>query len=194
MCGPEELAHLHDKYWATSLTKNIWDDASVVSKITGHAEAHPTAIAIEDAYGLHLTYRELMDSAQAVAAKLHQLSTIPGSSVGILAKAGVEPITAMLGCLMSRCGYVPMDPGFALERLSFMASDSAVLVILVGRGLEKVGADVAAKIDLSPQMVPIAMAKSCNGRYRWQDASPSDPFYTIYTSVSYVTFISLCPG
>ena len=184
MCGPEELTHLREKYWGTELTKNTWDDASVMSKVLGHADTNPTVVALQDTDGLNVSYQELMENAKAVAAKLHQVDVMAGRSVGILAKPGVESITAMLGCLLNRCGYVPMDPGFALERLSFMAADSALPVILTGRGLEKVGADVAKKIDLTPQMIPIAVAKSCNGRYKWQDALPNDPFYTIYTSVS----------
>lgn len=185
MCGPEELEHLSTNYWNGDFTENIWDDASVVDKIHQHAKATPRAVAIQLAEGRTLLYKELIDRSERIAASLQELGVRPGESVGVLARPGIDAVTAMVGILICRCGYLPMDPDFATERLSFMASDSALKVVLVGDDLQSVGADIAAKIDLSPQMIPITAAKGSLGRKQYCGNSPQDPFYTIYTSVSF---------
>ena len=184
MCGPEELEHLRNKYWGTGFTENTWDDVSVMDKILRNAQATPDAVAIQSADGQAVSYKELIDHAKRIAVSLQQNGAMPGQSIGILARPSSDAIAAMMGALLCRCGYLPMDPGFAIKRLSFMARDSSVRIVLVGDGLKQVGSTVAAKISLAPQMIPISLAKTSQGQLNKFDASAHDPFYTIYTSVS----------
>ena len=184
MCGPDELDHLGTKYWGTDFTENTWNNASVVDKILRQARATPHAVAIQTVEGQVLSYKDLVDQAQSIAASLQHSDARPGQSIGVLARPGSDAIAALMGVLLCGCGYLPMDPEFAIERLSFMASDSAAKIILVGEGLEKVGTTIAAKINLSSQMIPISVAKSCTGRLNYFGTSSQDSFYTIYTSVS----------
>lgn len=185
ICGPEELEYLSKNYWNTAFTPNKWNGVSVMDKILFSAESTPNAIAIQSSEGQSVSYRQLVDDAQRVSASLQSLGLMPGQSVGVLAEAGLEAITAMMGVLLSRCGYLPMDPDFAIERLSFMASDSVTTVILMGEGQKKIGGTIASKIRSSPQLIPISVAKKFQGPFEHLEAAPEDPFYTIYTSVSH---------
>ncbi|KAH6672349.1 putative lovastatin nonaketide synthase [Halenospora varia] len=182
--GPKEIELLKTNFWNLGFTKNTWQGATVIDKIMYNAEKTPNAVAIQTAEGGKTTYKELVDQAQRVAATLEQANIAPGTSVGVLAAPGAEAVTAMVGALLRGCGYLAMDPEFAAQRLSFMASDSAVKLILVGTDLESVGTAVAAKTTSPPQVLPIAVAKSCNEKARYGDTSADDPFYTIYTSGS----------
>ncbi|KAG9238221.1 putative lovastatin nonaketide synthase [Amylocarpus encephaloides] len=184
MTGPKEVEHLKANYFNMGFTKNTWNGASVVEKILHKAETTPEAVAIQTAENGKLTYKQLVDQAQRVAATLEQASILPGTSVGVLASPGADAVVAMTGALLRGCGYLAMDPEFAAQRLSFMASDSAVKLVLVGDELESLGCAVASKATSPPQIMPIAIAKSSNEKSRYGDTSADFPFYTIYTSGS----------
>nr|AKL78824.1 GLPKS3 [Glarea lozoyensis] len=166
MTGPKEVEHLKTNYWNMGFTENTWKGASVVEKILKKAEETPDALAIQTAENGNLTYKQLVDQAQRIAATLEQANIAPGTSVGVLASPGADAVVAMVGALIRGCGYLAMDPEFAAQRLSFMASDSAVKLILVGEDLESVGCAVAAKTTSPPQVMPIAVAKSSNEKSR----------------------------
>ena len=184
MCGPEELDYLSKNCWNTAFTPNTWNNVSVVSRIFHSATADPNSVAIRTTEGQSISYGQLIHDAQRVAASLQDLGVTPGHSIGVLATQGPEAITAMVGILLARCGYLPMDPEFAIHRLSFMASDSGATVILVGEGLQETGRTIVSGIRSLPQLVPISVAKRFQGHFEHLEAAPQDPFYTIYTSVS----------
>ena len=183
MTGPKEIEHLKSNFWNMGFTKNTWNGASVVEKILESAKATPNAVAIQTAEHGKLTYEQLVDQAQRIAATLEQANIAPGTSVGVLASPGADAVVAMVGALIRGCGYLAMDPEFAAQRLSFMASDSAVKLILTGDDLESLACTVAAKTTSPPQVMPIGVAKSSNEKSRYGDHSSDAPFYTIYTSV-----------
>ena len=89
---------------------------------------------------------------------------------------------------MSRCGYVAMDPGFAVERLSFMMDDSKAPMILVAPDLETLGTEIAEKSQSSPQIIQFPEHHPAYSRSSILKSSPQDPFYTIYTSVRSLLF------
>lgn len=184
MCGPKELENLKQNFWNTDITENTWDNASVIGKITEQAKTTPHATAIEDSEGRTLSYVDLVSQAERVAASLQQSGSTPGDIIGVLAKPGLEVITAMLGTLIAGCGYLPMDPLFADERLIFMASDASTHVLLVGEGLNDVGLYIARNISFEPHLIPIEAAIACEDSLHEADTAPNDPFYMIYTSVS----------
>lgn len=185
MCGPKEIEHLKTKFWNTGFTSNTWNEASVPAKIFEKALQAPQATAIEDSEGFKLSYGDLLSQSQKVAASIQQSGTSSGDIVGVLAKPGLDAIAAILGTLIAGCGYLPMDPDFAVDRLTFMASDASASVILVGEGLSEMGLSIAKDIDREPHLTPITAAKSCEEPLRPVEISPNDPFYLVYTSVSH---------
>lgn len=183
MCGPKEIENLKQNFWNTATTANTWNDSSVTGRILEQAKQTPHAIAIEDSEGQSLSYIDLIAQAQCIAASLQQSGASPGDIIGVLAKPGQDAISAMLGTLIAGCGYLPMDPLFATERLTFMASDAETHVLLVGEGLKEVGLTIASNISFEPHLIPIDVAKSCKERLQPADTAANDPFYLIYTSV-----------
>ena len=184
MCGPKEIAYLKSNSWNTGFTANTWDNTSVVDKITEVARSTTEATAIEDSEGKSVSYKSLINQAQKIGASLQQSGASPGDFVGILSRPGIESISAMLGTLIAGCGYIPMDPEFAMDRLTFMASDASAKAILVGEGLDNMGLAIAKSIDFEPHLIPISAAKSSHEPLRPIEGSSDDPFYIMYTSVS----------
>ena len=185
MCSPRELDRLKTNYWATQFTENSWSNTSVLQKIFEMERAQPNAVAIKTSDNAVVTYQSLIDSARKIGFTLRRMGAVPGRCIGLFVQPGVEEIAGILGILLNRCGYVPMDPEFATDRLAFMAADSGAELILVGRGLEGVAAELSLKSGTSPQLLPVMEAVATESKLGLlSSASPQDPFYVPYTSVS----------
>lgn len=184
MSGPKELDRLRNHYWATDFIENKWNGTSVLERILENAETRPEATAIRTSDDQVVTYKSLVDQAQRIGFALRRMGATPGHYIGVFSRPGVEAIAGMLGILLNRCGYVSMDPDFAVDRLAFMAADSNTEIILVGKGLEMIATELVQKTKKSPQLVSIAEVASTQGKLGLLgSAAPHDPFYVIYTSV-----------
>ena len=79
-----------------------------------------TAIVFE---GEHLSYGELNCRANRLARFLTAQGVGPEAPVGISVKRSLEMIVALLGILKAGGLYVPLDPAYPDERLTFMLED-----------------------------------------------------------------------
>src|SRR5436853_625374 len=77
-----------------------------------------------------LSYAELDQQANRLAQYLRELGVKPDARVGICADRGLEMIVAMLGILKAGSAYMPLDPGYPVERLKYMVADSAPVAVL----------------------------------------------------------------
>lgn len=184
MCGPKEIEHLEHTYWNTGFTENPWKDTSVCQKIIENAKAQPDTVAITTSNGEIISYSNLLERAQKLAFSLQQSGISPKQRVGLLAKPGIDAITAMVGILLTRCCYVALDPEFALERLAFIVSDSGAETILFDSTQRELAENIVQKSSLSHKAMEIRAAASAEKKLEECSVSPNDPFYMIYTSVS----------
>ena len=83
-----------------------------------------------------LTYRELNERANVVAHELRGLGVGPEARVGICVKRSLEMMTGLLGTLKAGACYVPLDPAYPKERLTFMLEDAQVPVLLTQDALQ----------------------------------------------------------
>src|SRR5450759_2601624 len=84
-----------------------------------------------DAADATLTYRELADTALALAARLGALGVGPGDRVGIQVQSGTSELyVAILGVLQSGAAYVPVDTDDPPARAAdvFERSDACAVV------------------------------------------------------------------
>ncbi len=128
-------------------------------------EANDTAVSYPEAGGLHrlfevqvvftpdaialtagneqLTYAELNVCANKLAHHLMGAGVGNEDRVGILLDRSAAMVVALLGVLKAGGCYVPLDPQFPAERLSFMMSDAGLTVLLTTRQLaESFGASL----------------------------------------------------
>ncbi len=139
-------------------------DVLVPSAIAAQAGAAPdrTAVVFRDT---SITYAELNRRANQVARSLQRKGIGPGALVGVRLERSIEMLAALLGVMKTGGGYVPLDPGFPAERLSFMADD-ARLGALIGSDT-----DWAAIANEPGEDFPCP-------------AKPDDLAYVLYTSGS----------
>src|SRR5271166_4410362 len=93
------------------------------------AASNPGNLAIVGQDG-HLTYDELNRRANQLAHYLRRLGVGPETLVAICLDRSVEMIVAILGVLKSGGAYLPLDPSYPRDRLSFMLEDAQASAVL----------------------------------------------------------------
>ena len=77
-----------------------------------------------------LSYRELNNRANQLAHHLRSLGAGQESLVGVLMERSTEMVVALLAIVKAGAAYVPLDPSYPQERLSFMVADAGVEMLL----------------------------------------------------------------
>jgi len=114
-----------------------WNDTAVARRPldTVHglfrtvAATCPDAIALEGAQG-RMSYRDLDERSDRIAAGLLQASVLPGTAVGMLLDRSLDAVVVMLGILKAGAAYLPLDRSYPAERLAFALNDAEVSVVV----------------------------------------------------------------
>ncbi|MER7793157.1 Pls/PosA family non-ribosomal peptide synthetase [Streptomyces sp. NPDC097640] len=83
-----------------------------------------------DAGEVALTYAQLDAEANRLARFLMAGGIRPGDRIGLLLDEAVDAYTGMLAVLKAHAVYVPLDVGFPPDRLSYIASDASLRMVL----------------------------------------------------------------
>jgi amino acid adenylation domain-containing protein len=107
-------------------------DKLVHQLFSEQAARTPNAVAVvhEDR---QLTYDELERRSSQLAHKLRALGAGPEVVVGLFGDRSLEMVIGLLGILKAGAAYLPMEPSYPTERLTFMLSDARA-AILVTKG------------------------------------------------------------
>ena len=77
-----------------------------------------------------LTYHQLNEKAEKIAAYLHKSGVSKNAVVGLCTERSAELIIGMFGILKAGGAYLPLDPEYPSERIDFMVKDASVDIIL----------------------------------------------------------------
>ena len=147
--------------------------------IEHQALRQPHARAVVAA-GSALTYAELDDRADRVAAQLRSHGLGVGDLVGLCLPRSERMPVAILGVLKAGAAYLPLEPEYPAERLRYLVADSAAALVLADEetsaGLRGVDVPVVMMSDANSTEVPVAQPGE---RPRGDDLA-----YVIYTSGS----------
>ncbi|HEY5812549.1 MAG TPA: condensation domain-containing protein, partial [Terrimicrobiaceae bacterium] len=95
----------------------------------------PEAVALVEEKESY-SYAELNRRANQFAAYLRAKGVTGGMRVGVCLERSSEMIWAVVGILKAGAAYVPLDPTYPKERLSFMISDAQASFVVTGEGFE----------------------------------------------------------
>src|SRR5205807_819081 len=99
-------------------------DAAPALLFEAQAERTPDVVAAITADGAQrITYRELNERANALAATLRERGAAPEVAVGILMERSIEMLVAIVAVAKTGAAYVPLDPSFPAERRRVIAED-----------------------------------------------------------------------
>ncbi|HTQ79200.1 MAG TPA: amino acid adenylation domain-containing protein, partial [Thermoanaerobaculia bacterium] len=179
LLSPAERAQLLTEWNATEVP---WPaDRDLYGLFALQAARRPESIAVEMGAGpLRLTYGELARRVERLSGHLSGLGVGPEARVGVLLSRSPEMVIALLAVLAAGGSYLPLDPAYPEERLSFVLSDAgAALLLTEGRWAGRVPADVPA---LLLDSLPPATGQNEPSPRRPADAH--NLAYVIYTSGS----------
>jgi amino acid adenylation domain-containing protein/non-ribosomal peptide synthase protein (TIGR01720 family) len=136
--GSLELLDVDGKNAVLAISQPATDELSttllVHQQIAAQAAATPHALALQ-VDGQTLSYGQLNAQANRLAHRLIDNGAGPGSRVGLAVRRGPQLIVSLLAVLKSGAAYVPLDPNYPAERLSYMIDDSRLNALLCETGL-----------------------------------------------------------
>ena len=120
-----------------SLVLHEWGSGEVTSPpdrrihqiIENQVERAPDAIAAVFGHE-HLSYFELNDQASRLARRLTALGVEPEGLVGIFLERSLKMLVGLLGVLKAGGAYLPLDPRYPIDRLTYMIADGRPQVLL----------------------------------------------------------------
>lgn len=152
--------------------------------------AHPEAIALEYD-GNKLSYVQLNERANQVAAYLRLSGVRPDTVVALCAERSFEMVIGMLGIVKAGGAYMPIDPTYPADRIKYMFDNAGVTKMLtlshLAAALPLAHMDVAfldTDEDLSGRKVVFAAQSTSNIARTEIGLEVNNLAYVIYTSGS----------
>ncbi|MCW5617760.1 MAG: amino acid adenylation domain-containing protein [Nitrosomonas sp.] len=108
--------------------------ATISDLITVTASKYEDKIAVkyEDQ---QLTYKELEIRSNKLAYRLRKMGVGPGKLIGIYIERSLDMMVALLGTLKAGAAYIPLDPAYPADRISYMLEDSGSRLVLTKSAL-----------------------------------------------------------
>ncbi|MDM5302010.1 amino acid adenylation domain-containing protein [Bacillus subtilis] len=129
--------------------------------------------------GGSLTYAELDMYASRLSARLAARGVTKESIVGVLSERSPDMLIAVLAVLKAGGAYLPLDPAYPEERLSYMLKDSGAALLLTQPG--------CSAPNFSGETLEVDMASLANEKaesHVFARADSGSLAYVIYTSGS----------
>jgi amino acid adenylation domain-containing protein len=142
------------------------------------ARSHPDRTAVV-ADGVVMTYRELSERSGMLARRLRAAGVGPGTLAGVMLPRGLDAVVTILAVLRAGGGYLPLDPDYPAERLTFMITDAEPVVVVTSSAL--IGGLPHGRRSL---LVDGEADSTTDAGDVGEGAQPEDVAYVIYTSGS----------
>ncbi|UOZ04676.1 amino acid adenylation domain-containing protein [Amycolatopsis sp. WQ 127309] len=150
-----------------------YPDTTVAGLVLEQARRTPDALAVRQG-AERLTYAELVAAAWGVAALLRERGAGVETRVGVCAHRRPALVATVLGVLLAGGCYVPLEPGGPRARLTGIAADAGVTLVIGDAAVAEFGAvEGIEALDVPPPGSP----GSC-------PATPDSTAHVLYTSGS----------
>ena len=163
-------------------TRADYDREPVQRLFERQAAVTPDAVALafEDE---SLTYRELNERANRLAHHLRALGVGAESVVAVMMERCVELVVGLLATLKAGAAYLPLDPSYPQQRLSFMLEDARPKVLLTQQRLREL---LPEPRDINVLLLdePASEPTTCPGDNPRVEVDANNLAYVIYTSGS----------
>ncbi|WP_145591497.1 non-ribosomal peptide synthetase [Yersinia rochesterensis] len=138
----------------------------------------PQAVALLDADET-LTYQQVNQRVQSLAAHLRQQGVLPGDRVAVALPRSVNLSLALMAILAAGAAYLPLDTGYPDDRLAYMISDADPRLLITVSSLAErfTGQAPLLLLDQLPTQDKPALLPAIQ-------ITPNHPAYLIYTSGS----------
>ncbi|MGG3871097.1 non-ribosomal peptide synthase/polyketide synthase [Brevibacillus laterosporus] len=124
-----------------------------------------------------LTYQDLHEKANHVAALLQAKGVRPNKIVGIMTPPSLEMMVGIMGIWRAGGAYLPIDPDAPIERITYMLEDSKVDVVVTLNDLSNALPASVSTLALDKAMLDHELQLPATTK-----VSSEDLAYVIYTS------------
>ncbi|MFE0145748.1 amino acid adenylation domain-containing protein [Nonomuraea sp. NPDC059007] len=158
--------------------------------LAAQAERTPDAVAVVGPSGSTLTYTDFSGRVRDLAGALQAAGVGAGSVVGVCLPRSVDLVVAVHAVVAAGGAYLPLEPSYPDERLTFLTGDADAQVIITD------SADRFPSHTTVPPTAPLpptappptaSLLPTASSGGRWgglPEVSPHAPAYVIYTSGS----------
>ncbi|MBE5782599.1 MAG: amino acid adenylation domain-containing protein [Clostridiales bacterium] len=153
-----------------------WQGKTMISLFSEQAAKTPQNSAVVF-QGKCLTYAQLDDITNRLAAHLISLGAGKGGVVGVMVSRGMMMPIGALSVLKTGAAYLPMDPSYPSDRLQYMLEDAGVRILLCDPALAGRVPDFTGVIVSSTDVGALPAAAPVPDQSR-----PEDLFILLYTS------------
>ncbi|MBZ4016086.1 non-ribosomal peptide synthetase [Streptomyces purpurogeneiscleroticus] len=130
-----------------------------------------------------LTYAELEERADRLAARLSGLGIGAGSFVAVALPRDTGLLVALLGVLRAGAAYVPVDPGHPQERIRYVLADAGAAALITAEELRDGLPGQGGPVVLLDAGGALLDDEAADGPMP-DGPAPEDPAYVIHTSGS----------
>jgi amino acid adenylation domain-containing protein len=177
--GAEERHAVLERFNATDIEL---DGAPFAQQFERQAKISSAACAARFA-GEEITYEALNCRANKTARYLRSLGVGPGAVVGVCLDRSLELLVALIAVQKSGAAYVPLDPAFPPERLTYMLEDSGASALIRDERIAG-GLVVPAGVELLELCKPARTLAGIDAADLESSVVQQDLAYVIYTSGS----------
>jgi tyrocidine synthetase-3 len=173
--------------------QRLFSQASTITEVFEQiAETYPekTALVLGDE---QVSYDELNRRANQLAHFIKQQALQPESLIGLMCDRSIELIVAILAILKAGAAYVPLDPNNPKSRLSYIARDSQLKLILTQESVSGILAADNEEYELVSLNRPQVIEQLASLPEQNISVPPSDSRNT-GTSLAYIIYTSGSTG
>ena len=136
------------------------------------------------ACGRSLTFRELNENANKIANRLIDMGLKVEQMVGVMLPRTVEVYAARQGIMKAGGAFLPIDPEYPDERISYILEDSKAEFLLMPQSLAKERKMLLDKLSVRALFIEELLAEGGKTGNPAVDIRPENLCYCIYTSGS----------
>ncbi|MDH5880610.1 amino acid adenylation domain-containing protein [Vibrio sp. S/42/10] len=161
-----------------------WHYRPFTDLVTEQAKSSPDSIALKH-QDESMSYLELETRSNQLAHSILSKRVTSQSPIGVMMERGVDMIVSMIAVLKSGSPFLPLDPDYPTERLSFMLEDSGAELLLTHPKSQDRCSDI---LESSDGVTPFCVERAALADFP-SDNSFTQPLaeelaYIIYTSGS----------
>jgi amino acid adenylation domain-containing protein/non-ribosomal peptide synthase protein (TIGR01720 family) len=167
------------EYPGNKLIHELFEEQA--ARIPDHTAVIGTASSLGKPSGERtaLTYREFNEKSNRLARVLREKGITPGTTAAIMEERSLEMTIGIFAILKAGGAYLPIEPDNPRKRIKYILEDSAVKLLLTGKGFFPGLEDGVQLVDL--ENLELYMEGKDNIK---TNGSPNDLAYVLYTSGS----------
>ncbi|WP_209015743.1 non-ribosomal peptide synthetase [Roseibium sp. RKSG952] len=169
-------------------------EVAFLDRFAEQVRSTPDRMAVHDGK-LQLTFRDLDTKSNRLARHFIKLGVCPERPVAVCLARSSSLIIAMLATLKAGGAYLPLDPDYPIERLSFMLNDAGAQIIVTNREVQASNGSLFVQADVDTLVLDEPQTQGLLSEYEDTPLEACDqPAKTSEDRIAYIIYTSGSTG